>query len=152
DTASVPTTPGTSAIPVELVALQLETVAPVDFAGLGLDNYFVTLQKVRGGPASTGRESIHFADASGGTFDSFFDVFFDIRKGDLNGPIVFSDDLLLSQMGTPWGRIPPPGSVEIEGVNLNLDGSDNAEDFWPLGNIIEQHPNGAVHEAVTATP
>jgi hypothetical protein len=34
-------------IPITLVALQLETVAPVNFAGNGLDNYFITLQSAR---------------------------------------------------------------------------------------------------------
>jgi len=38
------------AISTNLSALQLETMAPVNFAGDGLDNYFVTLQSVGGGP------------------------------------------------------------------------------------------------------
>lgn len=48
--ADVPTPPGTDTVPIELVALHLQSVAPVDF-GLGLDTYFVTLQAERGGPA-----------------------------------------------------------------------------------------------------
>jgi PEP-CTERM motif len=42
------------AINIALSALHLETAAPVNFAGKGVDNYFVTLQSARGGPAFLG--------------------------------------------------------------------------------------------------
>ena len=142
--------PGTaSAIPIELVALQLESVAPVDL-GAGLNNYFITLQSARGGPVSAGQMDITFASQAGGTFSSFFDVFFDIRVGSLNGPIILSNDLVLSSNGTDWNRNPGANAVVIDGVNHNLNGSDQQADFWP-GPITEQHPSGAVHSVVEAT-
>jgi hypothetical protein len=50
-------------INIALAALQLETVAPVNFAGNGVDNYFVTLQSARavGGAASLGTMTITMA-------------------------------------------------------------------------------------------
>jgi hypothetical protein len=145
-----PGVPGTApAIPIELVALQLQSTVPVDF-GLGTDFYFITLQKVRGGPISTGSMTISFTTANDGTFSSFFDVFFDVRKGSLSGPIALSSDLVLSNSGATWQQVPPPGSVVINGVNHNLNGVDTTNDFWP-GPIIESHPTGAAHSVVGAT-
>jgi hypothetical protein len=141
----------TAAIPLEMLVLQLESVALVDFAGNGLDHYFVTLQSARGGPATTGGMTITW-DGTGlsGTFTSFFDVFFDIRKGGLNGPIVLADALTLTNAGDAWGDLAHPGAVQIEGVNLFLSGSpgDPTQDFWPAVPFTEQHPIGALHAVV----
>jgi len=62
--AVVPNTPGSATIPIELVALQLVSVEPIDL-GSGLDLHFITLQSVRGGPASSGMMEIRFDDADG---------------------------------------------------------------------------------------
>src|SRR5262249_3909258 len=113
----------TATVPLIMNALQLETTVPVNFAGNGLDNYFITLQSTRGGPLSTGSIAITFATGTSGTFSSSVDVFFDIRKGALNGPIVFSSDLVLSSNAVPWGIIPPPGAIQIMGVNVFLSGT-----------------------------
>lgn len=142
-------------IPIEMVALQLMSATPIDL-GLGLDFYYITLQSVRGGPSSSGRMTINF-DAEGnphGTFDSFFDVFFDIRLGALDGPIVASDTLLLSQNGALWSHEAPPGALLINGVNHELGGpGDTSEDFWPVGTIREVHPGRGIHVVrVTRVP
>src|SRR5262245_25011677 len=42
-------------VPIELVALHLQSIGQVNFQGFGLDNYFLTLQKEQGGPASLGQ-------------------------------------------------------------------------------------------------
>ncbi|MBI2526216.1 MAG: hypothetical protein HYV93_09565 [Candidatus Rokubacteria bacterium] len=143
-------TVGSATIPTELVALHLMSAVPVDF-GLGLDVYFITLQGERGGPASVGRMTISGLAAEGnphGTFDSFFDVFFDVRKGATSGPIALSDTLRLTSTGTPWDHEPPPGALEITGVNTFLNGTDREADFWPIGAVQEQHPSGAIHTVV----
>jgi hypothetical protein len=155
DPANVASPPGTAPpINTELVALQLVSVTPIDFLSNGIDLYYVTLQSARGGPASTGQMQITILDATpdalDGTFNSFFDVFFDIRKGSLAGPIVYSDNLQLTSSNTPWGRVPPPGAVTIPGVNINLNGTNNAADFWP-GPITELHPGGSIHAVRSAT-
>ena len=148
---------GSSAIPIQLVALQLMSVMPVDF-GLGLDSYFITLQSVRGGPDSTGRMTINFADPTpgpppppqpvAGTFSSFFDVFFDIRKGALDGPIALSDHLVLTNDGALWSHYPADGSLLIPGVNDLLNGDDHSNDFFPIQAVVETHPTGAMHTVI----
>jgi len=127
-------------------ALQLETVAPVNFAGLGLDNYFVTLQSVRGGQATVGSMAITFLTGQSGTFASSLDVFFDIRKGSLGGAIVFSSDLVLTSSGTAWRSTPPTPALEITGVNRFLSGinGDRSRDFW-VDEFNEQKPSGDIH-------
>ena len=150
-----------------LTTLQLETTAPVNFGGNGLDNYFFTLQSARGGPASIGGMTITlFALDDGtaafpeGTFSSFFDVFFDIRRSSLVGPIVFSSDLVYSNSGATWDANSPPGAVIVTGLvgNQNADLHTNKAagqmDFFPVGIFFYMAPNGAVltlHEA-SATP
>jgi hypothetical protein len=142
----------TGSTTLTMQVLQLETAAPVD-PGPGLDNYFITLQSARGGPASVGTINITFADMNGGTFSSSIDVFFDIRKGSLTGAIIASDDLVLTSEGTPWTRIPPPGAVVITGVNQFLSGvsGDRSQDFWPVSPFDEKHPDGTDHKVRDAT-
>jgi hypothetical protein len=144
----VPPSDAAAPIAIEMVALQLVSVNPIDL-GVGLGFYYITLQSARGGPATEGEMTITFDSEDGGTFDSFFDVFFDIRFGDLNGPIVFSDNLLLTSANVAWGRIPPISVVEIDGVNRFLNGVNRDDDFWPVP-FIEQHAGGATHEVFPA--
>lgn len=135
-----PPAPDTGIIEIELVQLQLRSIDPFDF-GAGLDFHYVTLQSIHGGPSSLGEMQIQFnPDGGGGTFDSVFPVFFDLRIGALNGPIIFSANLQLSlNPPMPWGRIPPPGALMIDGVNRFLAGPlDPHHDFWP-----GVHPDGS---------
>lgn len=150
DPASVPSAPPSTAsapIPIELVELQLVSVAPIDL-GAGLDFHYITLDTIS---PSTGEMTITFDDANGGIFSSFLDVDFDVRIGGLNGPIILSDILQLSSSNVPWGRIAPPGALTIPGVNHLLNGVDNATDFWPA-EFTEVHPTGAQHSVVPGTP
>jgi len=148
-----------AAIPTQMIDLQLMSTAPTNF-GLGVGFYFITLQSARGGPASTGSMTIGFgpeapAGSPHGTFDSFFDVFFDVRLGALGGPIALSDTLRLTSNGVPWNHFPTPNAVQINGVNVFLNGTDRNADFFPLGQFQEVHPTGAVHrvsEAETPEP
>jgi hypothetical protein len=150
-------TPGPAPIiDIELVALHLRSVAPVDIGGGIFHDLYVTLQKERGGPASPGNMTITFAPPEpgpGGTFDSFFDVFFDIRLDSLSGPIQFSGNLPLNSNGTPWQRDGPHTAIMHENVNVNLapgSGIDHSQDFWPI-NVTELHPGVAIHQVVPAS-
>lgn len=157
--------PGTT--PIELVALQLMSTAPVNF-GLGVGFYFITLQSARGGPDSTGSMTItpgapddHLPGTPEGTFSSFFDVFFDVRLGSLNGPIALSDVLVLSNSGAFWDATPGPSEVIVPGLvgdlnaNLHTNKVQNTDtyqmDFFPIGPFSETHPSGAVHTVTGAT-
>lgn len=77
-------------------------------------------------------------------------MFFDVRFGDVTGPIVLSDNLPLTSAGTLWDHLPPLGALEIPGVNTFLNGTDRDADFWPIGPIVEQHPAG--FHTVVSTP
>jgi len=80
----------------------------------------------------------------------FFDVFFDIRKGGLSGPIALFDNLVLSSSGVPWSHFPPPGAIEITDVNRFLNGTNRDADFWAMGPFQESHPSGATHVVTAA--
>ncbi len=150
--AIFPLGPGTAApIRIEMVALQLRSVVPIDL-GAGLDFYFITLDSFG---ASTGTMTITFSDADPGnfgTFDSTIDVDFDVRIGALNGPIVFSGLLPLSSANGPWDRTPPVDAVLTPGVNRFLLGPGNINgDFWP-DDFEESHPDGTTHSVTSAVP
>ena len=155
----------TGVINISLSVLQLATVAPVN-PGPGLDFYFITLQAARGGPASLGSMTILLTSIDDGTaanpegsFSSSIDVFYDIRKGSPNGPIISSSDLVLSNSGTPWDASNPPGTLLITGLvgtqnaNSHTGKTSSQMDFFPVGTFNESNPNGLVHSVqVTSLP
>lgn len=171
--AEISGAPGTAAaIDIEIVALQLKSVDPVDLSSIGgppSSSIYITLQSRRqSGDAavlpsliplappsdSTGEMTINFADDNGGTFDSFFDVFFDIRLDAVDGDILFSADKRFETVGVEWGRIPEPFSILIDGINHFLAGSgDPSGDFFPVA-LTELAPvdeENTVHKVKTAT-
>jgi len=141
-------------IPIEMVTLNLVSIIPVDF-GLGTDFYYITNQAQRGGPASTGIMTISLdLSSTGGTFGSSIDVFFDVRKGGLGGPIALASDLILTQTGAFWSTTPTglivPGVYPELNANLHSGLPPEWRDFFP-GGLMETHPTGAVH-SVQPTP
>jgi len=112
-------------IPIELVALQLQSVEPMDLeplGGRGTDHLFLTLQGDRGlhlldpitGPDSTGEMTIDFAMR---TYDSSLDVFFDVRAGSPDGPILFTGNDTLVATQVPWAVDLPEGWFAIPGID-----------------------------------
>jgi hypothetical protein len=94
--------------------------------------------------------AINFASPLGGTFDSQFNLFVDVRFGGLGGPIVLSPMLQLVGTDIPWDRTPPANALLIFGVNDQLCGAGNTLcDFWP-GTVTEAHPGVGVHVAEPA--
>ena len=122
----IPPLGGPSAsIPIELVALQLTSAEPMDLTplgGTGTDHLFLTLQGDRGGhlldpdpgPASTGEMTLDFAMR---TFDSSLDVFFDVRAGSADGPILFTGNDTLVATQVPWAVDLPEGWRAIPGID-----------------------------------
>jgi hypothetical protein len=146
-------------ISIQMDALQLASAVPISFGGGPLGTYYITLQSARGGPASLGSMTISFDSQVGepfttphGTFDSSWDIFFDVRYAALNGPIVYSADMALGSTGTEWVHYPPNSALLIDDVNFQLK-EDNTiyQDFWPLGIIGEDCPQGAGTHYVIAT-
>jgi MYXO-CTERM domain-containing protein len=121
----------TASIDIELVALQLRSVAPIT-VGPDTDFYYITLNQSQ--PALS-RMDVMFNDANGGNFDFGIDtVGIDIRKGAIDGPILFSDDRLVFNMDPiPWLRDPILSSIQIEGVNKHLKGDMTPDhDIWAV--------------------
>ncbi|HSL83764.1 MAG TPA: hypothetical protein VLF66_13395 [Thermoanaerobaculia bacterium] len=131
--------PGTDTFQIQLVALRL-----VSSDG---SNLFITLQSDRDpgagdpapGPASTGSMDVTFTTSTEGTFDSTLDVWFDVRRGAPDAPILASDVKTLTSTGVAWGRTAPAGAVTLPGVNFQLDGGTTGQDFWPAA-LTEASP------------
>jgi hypothetical protein len=145
-------------VPIEMVALQLMSVNQITL-GANTGFLFVTLQSARKdedggpGPASTGTITITFGPEAPegiahGTFDSTLDVFFDIRFGALDGPIVHSDMLTLFSDDVPWNHFPPFGAVRIQDVNFRLNGLNQLNDFFPVETFAEE--KGPVNHVVAS--
>lgn len=137
-------------IPIQMSALQLRSVSPFDL-GAGLDYHYITLQSVRGGPATTGDMTLDWE------VESFFDVWteislnYDVRFGSLDGPILASDSCVLTSSVNLWSSDAPPQAFPlIDGVNYRLNGVDTTEDFWPQGLIVESFALG--QHTVTIAP
>jgi hypothetical protein len=137
-------TPSNPTIPLEVVALQLMSVNQFTLGG-NTGFLFVTLQSVRGGPTSTGTMTITFGP-EGGTFDSTLNIAFDMRFGSLDGPILFSDTLVLMANDVLWSHFPPAGAVIIPGVN-------DLNSLFPVGTFAEVKidQDGTKHEVATAS-
>ncbi len=171
--ATVATTPDAATIEIEIVALQLRSVAPVDLTPLGPTSglppqadLFVTLQSRRSAADttqnptpppptdSTGEMTIEFVDADGGTFSSLFELFFDIRLGALDGLILHSAHKEFQTSGVEWDRLPEPGDVLIDGINHFLAGlNDSSGDFFPqpLTEFNPVNDTDTIHKVRTAT-
>jgi hypothetical protein len=146
----------TAPVPIELVALQLVSAVPFSFGLEAPALHYLTLQKHRSlleggpGPSSTGMITVTVGPEAPahGTFDSFFDVYFDLRHGSLTGAIDTSGMLTMSSSGSSWGHTAPPGAI-IQDVNYLLNGTNNLNDFHPFS-VMESHPSGAMHNVQPA--
>ena len=144
------TTPGANCtIPIELVALSL--VSTVD-----------PLFRIRESPSipSVGMMTITSdGSGTGGSMNSFFDVFFEISN---NGGATWTPqpDLLLTSSGTPWTTIPNgllvSGPVGNQAANLHtnkgncagLVGDPSCADFYLATLVTEQESGVAIHSAI----
>ena len=139
-------TTGPDTISIEMVALQLRSVNPIDL-GAGLDFHFITLQSDRGGAASTGMMTINFGPD---TFDSQFTMNFDVRIGALTGATVSSSSITLD-VESVHSELSGPDHVEIPGVNTLLNGIDLTTDFFPATDFEAQNLAGDIHRLRSAT-
>jgi hypothetical protein len=105
-------------------------------------------EEVLPGPRSFGEMTITFGSAAGGTFDSWLEIFADLRLGAVDGPIVCGESaglppcealdagLVLESNDSAWGRQAPPDSISIRGINFSLAAPDRSTpddtsiDFW----------------------
>ena len=129
-------TPDNNVIPIQMVALQLQTTQMVNYNNDGLAFYYITLQPAN---ASTGTDTITFATNTSGTYTSSINIFYDIHMGSLTGPIVESSNVTVTTSGTVpgWSNNAPFFSVLIPGVDQNLNGANNLNDFWQQPNLTD---------------
>src|SRR3974377_180093 len=102
--------------------MQLASVVTVDL-GAGMGTHYITLQSARNGTLSLGQMTITYGNLDNGlpsgpegTATSFFDVFFDVRFGALNGPIVAASDMVMTSSGVPWDANPMLGTLLVNGL------------------------------------
>lgn len=142
-------------IPIELVALSLMSVNPVNVSG----SFFDVLVGLTPGTRSTGSMTVNheFPDngtpAPEGTFTSFFDVFFDASFEPIGGGQGFVvSNIIRLKTAEPafWSHEPLPGSVIVEGPVGDQDANRHVgpipltfADFYLIGKIREAHPQGA---------
>ena len=101
---------------------------------------------------------------TGGTFDSFFDIFFEIS---MDGGATFTPqgDLILSSTNTQWTTVEPvtPPFLFVDGLmgdqaaNRHTDkgscianGLRQCVDFYLVQSVTETHPGVGVHTAQAA--
>jgi hypothetical protein len=129
-----PTQAGPAAVTVMdvlLVAMQLVSVAPIDFDPADLlpaTLHYLTLQLAPGPSGNTGTMTITDSTDNHGppppehgtvTYDPI-NWHFDLRRGALDGAIAFSGSKVLSSGPIRWSHFPPAGALTIDGVNFNL--------------------------------
>lgn len=139
--ATLPGVPSSDTIPLELVALSLQSVAPVNIGGSFFD-VFVTLDPTA---ASTGTMTIRHEFADGtpggeGTFDSELDVHFIADFTPVGGGSPFQTvlgQITLESTGGAWQHIPPPGTLLVpappaSAQDANFHGARARQDFFPV--------------------
>ena len=134
DTGGVP---GTDTIPIELVALSLVSVNPIN-VGSGAELLKATLGSDLGSTMD-----ITFDDMNGGTFSSTLS--FEVKFTGLTSGTMIEVPKTFTSADNPWQRS-PTGSVVLDGVNHLLKG-DSTEDqnFWPIGLMVHDDGSGTVH-------
>jgi hypothetical protein len=133
-------------ISVQMDAMQLASQNPISFMNGPLGTYFITLESLHGGPVSTGSMTISFDSQVNeplttphGTFSSSWNIYFDVRYGTLNGPIVYSNNLPLGSTNAFWTHYPTHDALLIEDVNRFLRGDHTIyQDFF--AEVAETHP------------
>jgi len=132
-------------VPIQMVALSLGSVNPV--AGFGGIPIFITLDPSNLAQ-NTGAMTIS-GGSSGGTFTSFFDVFFDVCAAPGSngvgciGPTLATGHETFNTVGSPqWTATPPSGAV------------DPNSGFYLVGTVTHVAPDGqhVVISAVTPLP
>jgi hypothetical protein len=120
---------GSDTIDIELVALSLVSINPVDLGfGAGFEDLFITLNTSSPSLQSnmtifdTGEGSPH------GTFDSILNFSFDVT-GSIGGFYATIESTTTSS-NNDWQHAPTGISV-IDDVNHLLNGLDETMDFWP---------------------
>jgi hypothetical protein len=122
-------------IDIELVALNLQSVNPIDI-GAGAEFISATLFQDVGSEMRIG--GLTTEGDPHGTFDSILD--FLVKLQGLTSGLMFNVPLQLVANAAPW-RHQATGGPVIAGVNFQLNGMNDQTDFWPIGMIMHTSGN-----------
>lgn len=142
---------GPATIDIEIVALSLQSVDPVDFGfGAGFETIFITLNT--SSPSTQSQMTIQSGGEGSphGTFDSSLNLRFDVT-GSVGG-FYATVEKTIDATNETWQHAPTT-LLQIPLVNHNLNGSDTSNDFWATG--LVSHDDGAgtaIHNVVSAGP
>lgn len=101
---------GTGTIDVEIVALQLRSVAPVDLGGT-LHDIDIRLDLNFARPSLGEYDMLAHDETPGGTYNSFFDVFVELDFFEVSNPGNMFSLLGMDRFASdndPWSHMPPP--------------------------------------------
>lgn len=131
-------------IPIEIVALSLVSVAPVELAPSSFFDVFVTLD----GTQQIGSMTVSHENPNGGTMDTQLPVSYKLTFVQVSGPPIppppppsFFD--IFFSLDVPWSHTPPPHDKH--------NSQYPAGGFHPIGPITEQGQL-AQHRVIPAVP
>jgi hypothetical protein len=135
--ANLPTIPSQDTIPIEIIELQLQSIAPIDVTGINPIEQWVLDVTLPPGPQPPGTMTIDQLDAGGGTYDSILPVCPLFIFNRISGPPASVQfDLCLAAF--PPVQVQTSGASWTHNVQLpllcgppNVPRSSN--DFLPLG-------------------
>ncbi len=139
---------GSDTIDIELVALSLVSIAPVDLGfGAGFEDIFIELNT--SSPSIQSTMTI-FDTGEGqphGTFDTTNNFFYDL-SGSVGG-FYTTDEATVSVTDQGWQH-EPTGSLLIDGINHLLNTSDETHDFWPNDVAVQNNDAGTLIHRIRA--
>lgn len=122
--ASLPNPGDSVTIPIELVQLNLKSVAPIELPSSS-GSFFDVFVRLDPGPVATptpsiGQMTLTRTGNNTGRFDSFFDVFVEIELQEVANPtnsIIQTASDRVTAEGVPF-RVPEPGTLALGGIAL----------------------------------
>ena len=151
---------GSATIDIEIVALSLTSLEPIELCGGPEEEIFVTLnEELTGALADRGRRTLHFdpmtfetAGAEPGGPDPRLHYWIDV-SGSESGYIASFEKRFVITNAPRWSREGPPQALEIDGVNHLLDGVGEATDFFAIDTVVEDDAGNNWHKVkTTASP
>ncbi len=138
-------------IDIEIVALSLVSVAPVDLGfGAGFEDIHVDLNTSSPSFQSTMTIMDTGEGEPHGTFDSTLNFSFDVT-GSVGG-FYATIEKTITATNQDWQHA-PTGPLLIGGINHLLNTLDETNDFWPGGLVIHDDGTGtAIHQTKAASP
>ena len=121
-----PVNGGIETVPIELVAMELRSAAPIEVSFGTASSFFDVFVHLDPTPASSGQMQLQQTSPSGGLImDSFFDVFYTIEFV----PVLPGSSLMLS--GFPGPMAPPMPNIPVPLSYLPPPGYPGPSGFYP---------------------